>query len=223
MTQLLHFAEAAALQDLGTYIRRGRRINEQGIRLQAAGTVLAAWLPVMTPASMNSGIPAVLSLRTMALAEPSQADATVELSAISERLARMNPAEVELPLPPSRISAPWAAVTPPRSGWEDRGTISDATLRTVAQDGIAEVAEAVPDTAGAHVIERVRQTVWGRPLQPAAADAVTPPTVIPAGAAFGALSLGFLASGDDAVTGVHALGKWLRLSSSGGYILCRVP
>ncbi|GFZ80215.1 hypothetical protein [Nesterenkonia alkaliphila] len=212
MTQHLHFAEAAALQDLSTYIKRGRRINEHGIRLQAVGTVLAAWLPVMTPSTLTSRIPAVLGLRTMALAEPSTADVTVELASISERLARMNPVDVQLSLPPSRLNVPWAAVTPPRAGWQPVGTVPDAQLRAAAEAGIAEVAEAVPETAGAHVVEQVRETVWSRPLVHG----------IPAGAAFGALSLGFIRDHDDAATAVHTNGKWLRLTSAGGFILTRV-
>lgn len=211
MTQHLHFAEAAALQDLSTYIKRGKRINEHGIRLQAVGKVLAAWLPVMTPSTLTSRIPAVLGLRTIALAEETAADATVELASITERLARMNPAEVHLPLPPSRINVAWAAVTPPRSGWEPVGTVADDQLRTTAQQGIAEVAEAVPEAAGAPVVEQVRERVWSRPVD---YDA-------PAGAAFGALSLGFLGNQPDAVTTVHTNGKWVRLSSVGGFILSR--
>lgn len=211
MTQHLHFAEAAILQDLNTYISRGRRINEQGIRLQALGKVLAAWLPVMTPSTLTSRIPAVLGLRTMALAEESEADITVELSSVTERLARMNPVETTLALPPSRINAPWAAVTPPRSGWALRGTMRDADLRQVAQEGIAEVAEAVPQTAGPHVVEQVREHVWSLPLEHR----------MPKGAAFGALSMGFLQDGEDATSTIHTHGKWVRLTSAGGFILSR--
>lgn len=221
MTEQLRFADAASLQDLGMFVKRGRRINEQGIRLQAVGGVLAAWLPVMTPGSLNSTIPAVLGLRTMALSEPSQADVTVELASISERLARLNPAAMEMSLPAAGINAPWTAVTPPRSGWEPRGRLADSTLRATAENGISEVADVVPETAGAHVVEQVRERVWGRALEPAASDDVVAGTPIPAGAAFGALSLGFLAS-DGAVSDVFALGKWLRITSAGGFILCRV-
>ncbi|NLS08756.1 hypothetical protein HGQ17_01795 [Nesterenkonia sp. MY13] len=219
MTQHLHFAEAAALQDLNTFVKRGRKINEQGIRLQAVGTVLAAWLPVMTPSTLTSRIPAVLGLRTMALAEPSEADLTVELGAVAERLARMNPVDVQFPLPPSQINAPWAAVTPPRSGWEPAGTIRDAQLRQAAESGISEVARVVPETAGAHVVEQVRERIWGADLQeslPALNIAG-----IPAGAAFGAYSLGFLSDDETATSTVHTLGRWVRLSSAGGFILAR--
>lgn len=203
------------------FVKRGRKVNEQGIRLQAVGAVLAAWLPVMTPASLNSGIPAVLALRTMALAEPTSLDSTVELSSISERLARLSPAAVEVPLPPAEINAPWTAVTPPRSGWEPRGRLADSTLRGAAEAGISEVADVIPETAGAHVVEQVRERVWGRVIEPTPSDDVVAGTPIPAGAAFGALSLGFLGP-DGSVSDVYAVGKWLRITSTGGFILCRV-
>lgn len=210
--ETLLFAEAVSLQDLSTYIKRARRIQEQGIRLQAAGSVVAAWVPVMTPSSLTGALPAVLGLRTMALAQSSSADVTAELNSISERLARMNPAEAELSLPVSRLNAPWAAVTPPRSGWEPMGTISDDTLRSEAEAGIREISEAVPDTAGAAVVEQVRERVWGRTLEGG----------LPAGAAFGSYALNFLGAADSgAMTTVHRVGRWMRLSSQGGFILVR--
>ncbi|GAA3053028.1 MULTISPECIES: hypothetical protein [Actinomycetes] len=248
----LHFAEAVALQDLHTYIRRARRIQEQGVRLQAVGTVLAAWVPVMTPSSLVGRLPAVLGLRTMALTRSSRADVTVELSAITERLARMNPAETVLPLPPSRLSVPWAAVTPPRTGWQPLGELEDDVVRAAAEHGIAEIARTVPETAGAAVVEQVRERVWGRslaetaaestagastddvqaesaPADPADGPAASEGTAasaaaqaVPAGAAFGSHALNFLSpEGSGGRTAVHGLGRWLRLSSAGGHILCR--
>ncbi|GAB3844766.1 hypothetical protein [Nesterenkonia populi] len=212
MTQTLKFAEAAALQDLGTYVKRAKKIEQQGIRLQAVGPVVAAWVPVMTPSSLVGRLPAVLGLRTMKLGEASSADVTVELDSITERLARLEGSDVELSLPPSQVNAPWAAVTPPRSGWEPQGTVTDALLRETAEEGISRIADAVPDSAGAAVVEQLRERVWG--------DSVTQTPQIPAGAAFGAYSLGFLGSGDDA-TQVHTLGRWTRLSSKGGFVLAR--
>lgn len=216
----LHFAEAVALQDLSTYIRRARRIQEQGIRLQAVGSVLAAWVPVMTPGSLVGRLPAVLGLRTMALAEPSDSDVTAELSSITERLARMNPAETVLSLPPSRLTVPWAAVTPPRSGWEELGEIDDDVVRAAAEKGIAEIAETVPATAGAAVVEQVRERVWGRDLADLVGEA--DPRDVPAGAAFGSHALNFLAAqGAGGRTRLHSRGRWVRLTSVGGFILCR--
>ncbi|GAA1143659.1 hypothetical protein [Nesterenkonia lutea] len=219
MTESLRFAEAVSLQDLSTFIKRARRIQEQGIRLQAVGRVLAAWVPVMTPSSLTGELPAVLGLRTVALAEESQADVTAELSSISERIARMNPAETTLALPPSRLTVPWAAVTPPRSGWEPLGSLDDGELRSQAEAGIEEIAQAVPVSAGAAVVEQVRERVWGRSLSAVPDSAARQ---IPAGAAFGAHALNFLAGESvGGVTAVHRRGRWVRLSSQGGFILCR--
>ncbi|GAA1186403.1 hypothetical protein GCM10009674_26830 [Nesterenkonia xinjiangensis] len=219
-TEVLRFAEAVALQDLSTYIRRARRIQEQGIRLQVVGSVLAAWVPVMTPGSLVGRLPAVLGLRTMALAEPSDADVTAELSSITERLARLNPAETVLPLPPSRLTVPWAAVTPPRAGWEVQGELDDDVVRAAAENGIAEITETLPATAGAAVVEQVRERVWGRDLAELAGQAES--CEVPAGAAFGAHALNFLtAQGAGGRTTLHSRGRWVRLSSAGGFILCR--
>lgn len=221
MTDQLHFADAATLHDLGTLIKRARRVNEQGVRLQAVDTVLAAWLPVMTPSSLTSGIPAVLGLRTMALAQPSRVDVTVELDAISERLARLNPAEMSLSVPPSQINVPWAAVTPPRSGWAPRGIIPTATLRQAAEAGVEQVTLAVPTSAGAHVVEQVRQNAWSQPVVFGAEEDQTQELGLPAGAAFGAQALGFLSPDDDAEVQVLVNSRWIRLSTAQGHIISR--
>ncbi|GAA1817612.1 hypothetical protein [Nesterenkonia flava] len=217
---VLRFAEAAALQDLATYVARARRIQEQGIRLQTVGSILAAWVPVMTPSSLVGTLPAVLGMRAIRLAEASTVDATVELSSITERIARLGPAETELPLPPSRLNAPWAAVTPPRSGWQPAGSLKNAVLKSAAEEGIAQINQAVPTSAGAAVVEQVREKVWGAPLNVDAGNETRGRVALPAGAAFGAFALGFL-NGADAETQVHTQGRWARLSSRAGYILCR--
>lgn len=223
MSSQLHFTDAATLQDLSTFVRRARRIQEMGIRLQAVDKVLAAWVPVMTPNTLTSRLPAVLGLRTMALAEPSTCDVTVQLGSISERLARLNPAEMSLALPPATINAPWAAVTPPRTGWQPVGTVADAVLRDTADAGISEITQAVPQTAGAHVVEQVREQVWGRPIRSDLEDTDGAELEIPAGTAFGALSLGFLDSTGDGSTPVHRCGRWVRLNCAGGFIISRIP
>lgn len=241
MTEVLQFAEPASVQDLSRYIGRARRIQEQGIRVQGHGYVLAAWVPVMTPSSLVGRLPAVLGLRTMALSEESYADVTAEFSAFSERIARLGPADTELSLPVARLNAPWAAVTPPRSGWQHIGTVADDELRTVADKGVEAVTTAVPDRAGAAVVEQVRESVWSAPLtaeslqaQSPSRDAETadsgatheagsePSLEVPSGAAFGAQALGFLRpAGSQGQTELHAQGRWIRLTSAGGHILCR--
>ncbi|MBA2694930.1 MAG: hypothetical protein H0U62_03590, partial [Actinobacteria bacterium] len=45
---VLRFADVESLQDLSTYVARARHLDADGaIRLQAAGSVLAAWVRVL--------------------------------------------------------------------------------------------------------------------------------------------------------------------------------
>jgi hypothetical protein len=75
-----------------------------------------------------------------------------------------------------------------------------------------EVAEALPDQAGEALVRRVRSEVWGRPL----------PDLehVPAGAAFAAHSLGFLADPNEQVP-VYETGPWTRLSAERGHVLVK--
>jgi hypothetical protein len=115
----LHLADAEALADLGTYVARARTLDAEGaVRLQAAGTALAAYVGVLPGQGlMKHG--AVIGMRVMPLAEPAELDVTVPLAGITDRLARHEPGVVAtLPVPPTTVSAGWAAMAPPRSGWE---------------------------------------------------------------------------------------------------------
>jgi hypothetical protein len=60
-------------------------------------------------------------------------------------------------------------------------------------------------------VHRVRSEVWGRPIGGL--------EYVPAGAAFAALSLGFL-GGQDAVR-VYETGPWTRLSTAHGHVLVK--
>ena len=71
------FDDAASLADLGRYARRARALDEEAaVRLQADGSVLAAWVGVL-PGSGILGEGLVLGLRTVALAAPTQVDQAV--------------------------------------------------------------------------------------------------------------------------------------------------
>lgn len=145
----------------------------------------------------------------MALAEPSATDVTVSLSAVLDRLARAGADDVELPVPPSTVTESWTGVGAPRSGWELMGSRSDAALRKAAEAGIAEVAGIVPDKPGALIVNNARAAVWGRELDGSG---------LPAGAAFAALALGFLADGDQKL---YRAGRWFRLTGTRGHVLAR--
>jgi hypothetical protein len=210
LTQPLQFTDPRDLSDLRTFATRARSIDDGAIRLQASGPVLAAYVCVLRPRLLGEATPTILGLRTMALAHPAETDVTVPLSAVLDRLARAGENDVELPLPPVNVTESWAGVGAPRGGWELVGALQDAELRRSAEAGIAEVAGIMPDKPGALIVNNARATVWGRELPETGG--------LPAGAAFAALALGFLAGGEQQL---YRAGRWFRLSGSRGHVLVR--
>jgi hypothetical protein len=232
MGELL-FADSYTREDLRTYVKRAQYLDADGaIRLQSHGTALAAYVGVLPGQGlMTKG--AVIGLRVIALGEPADLDVTVSLASMSERLARRGISGFSIP--PSTVQAGWAALAPPRSGWERVGDVSLADLKAAATQGIAEIAEGVPEGSGAHAVAALRQRIWAR-------DTLTTPP-IPAGAAFAAYALGFLTSDPrkpDSRTSepravdpsapdslapenarVFAHGQWTRLSTASGHVLMR--
>ena len=206
---VLHLGDRDVAADLSTYLTRARALDPEGAaRLQASGTTLAVYVGVL-PGQGLLGKGTVLGLRVMALREAAEVDATVPVASVADRLARPG-SPTDLAVPPVGVSTGWAALTPPRSGWEPVGTLGADDLRAAAAAGIAEVSQGVPAGAGAHAVRSLRQQVWGRET------ATVPP--VPAGAAFAAYSLGFLT--DDPVA-VLACGRWTRLTSATGHVLLR--
>lgn len=210
----LHLADAESWRDLGTYLRRAKRLDPDGAaRLVGHGHVLAVYVSPLH----DGGLPVVLGLRTLALAAPSDVDVTVDLAALTDRLAR--PVEEPmLPVPPAEAAGvTWAGVSPPRSGWTPVGHVPTEALRQAAQHGVAEVAAGVPDVAGGPAVARLRAGVWGRSLEDAGLPAGTD---VPVGAALAADGLAFL---DDAGADVLAAGPWHRLTCGHGHVLVRRP
>lgn len=209
---LLVLEDQQGYADLRTFVTRARSLDEEGaVRLQAEGTVLAAYVGVL-PGRGLLGDGAVVGLRTMRLARPVSVDATVALGAVADRLAR--DLTDGLDVPPAGRSAAWAAVTPPRGGWEPVGSLPSAVLVETARAGIAEVAQGAPSGSGGHAVTDLRQRVWGRLTE------TVPP--VPAGAAFAAYVLGFVDLADqEARCDVVAHGRWTRLSSPRGHVLVR--
>ena len=207
MADLL-MADPETLTDLATYVSRARSLDADGaIRLQAQGLSLAAYVDVL-PGRGPSMTGAVIGLRVMALAEPADLDTTVSLASVSDRLARGRTAA--LSIPPTTVRVGWAAIGPPKSGWEVVGDLTAEELRTVATQGITEITQGAPEGSGAQVVAALRQRVWGR-------DSLTTPPV-PSGAAFAAYALGFLTQQG---ARVFAHGRWTRLSTATGHVLVR--
>lgn len=217
----LHLGDAG-YADLGTYVARARSLDEDGaMRLQADGDVLAAYVGVLAGRGLM-GDGAVVGLRTMRLAAPARLDTTVALASLADRLARRTPSSDDRPtpgapdpggfdVPTATVQVAWAAMTPPRSGWEPVGSLPADALEQVARAGIAEVATGAAAGAGGHAVSDLRLRVWGRLTQ------TVPP--VPAGAAFAASRLGFLDPA--AACTVAANGRWTRLSSPHGHVLVR--
>lgn len=209
----LVLADAESLQDLGRYAARARSVDGDGaIRLQAVGPILASWVGVL-PGSGLMGSGTTIGLRTSALAEPAELDVIVPLAAVSDRVARPGERAV-LPVPPMTVKAPWAALSPPRSGWQPVGSIGAAALQRIASEGIGEVADGTPDGAGAPAVTALRAQVWGRVV--AGGDEAAE---LPAALAFAAYALGFLTPGAESTVATN--GRWTRLSTPAGHTLTR--
>jgi len=112
--------------------------------------------------------------------------------------------------PAQSPSIQWAAVTPPRDGWQRRLGVSAAQLSEAAQAGVAQVAHSLPDSAGEAVVQKVRAEVWGQPLGKKKS--------IPWAAGFAVDALGFV---DGKSLAVHSVDNWIRLTSKHGYVLVK--
>ena len=201
--------DAQGYADLRTFVARARQLDEDGaVRLQADGTVLAAYVGVL-PGRGLMGDGAWSGCGRCGWAARRPLDATVALAAVGDRLARDTSAGLELP--PVTVQTAWAAMTPPRAGWEPVGSVDAEALVVAARAGIAEVAQGAPAGSGGQAVTDLRHRVWGR-----LTDTMPP---VPAGAAFAAYALGFL---DPALRcDVVAHGRWTRLSSPRGHVLVR--
>jgi hypothetical protein len=105
----------------------------------------------------------------------------------------------------------WAAISPPRGGWHTLPGMDGELLDTVARTGIDEVATAIPTGTGEQIVHRVRSEIWGRPI-----DGYD---FVPAGAAFAAVSLGFL--GEGGPVSIYESGPWTRLTTKRGHVLIK--
>ncbi len=203
--------DAPSLDDLQVFLSRAARVEDGSVRLIAGSGVLAVYCSVFVPAGILDESATVLGLRTLALTEPATFDAVVPMRSLQQRLERAQAEGLTtIGLPMEVNTAVWAAVSPPRGGWQARGEVAPALLDTAARAGIRDVASAVPDGAGEQIVRKVRFEVWGTPI-PGAEH-------IPSGAAFAAFALGFL--GEDPVR-VYETGPWTRLSTQRGHILIK--
>ncbi|MHA7276789.1 hypothetical protein [Arthrobacter sp. HLT1-21] len=210
----LVFTDPLVVADLRTFIARARAADDGAVRFQASGTVLAAYICILRPRILGEATPTVLGLRTMPLATPAHVDTTVALASVSDRLARLAETDAVLQIPPTTVTESWAGVLPPRAGWEPRGDLSSDLVEAAARNGIREVAQTVPNNPGALIVNSARGAIWGRTIEDLPVD-------VPAGAAFGAFALGFLAKGER--LSILSNGRWTRISTPRGHVLSRTP
>jgi hypothetical protein len=204
-------ADAPSLDDLHVFLSRATRVEDGSVRLIAGSGVLAVYCSVFTPAGILDESATVLGLRTVALSEPATFDAVVPLRSLLQRIERaQGEGTAHVGLPMEVNTATWAAISPPRGGWQAVGEVAPALLDAAARSGIRDVAAAVPDGAGEQIVRKVRAEVWGRPV-PGAEH-------LPSGAAFAAFALGFL--GEDPVR-VYDTGPWTRLTTHRGHVLVK--
>lgn len=175
------------------------------------GSALAVFACTQAPATLLDRLPVVLVMRAFALqaSMPGGLDSTVLGRALLDRLAREGTDEQGLVLPDSQVTAAWAGVLPPTTGWERTGEVDSASLTEVALQGAARVAAALPALPGEALVRSVRATVWGAEVAPG----------LPAAAAFAADAMGFLGAGSRARLGRSR--AWSRLTAQHGEVFVR--
>ncbi|MSR99741.1 hypothetical protein FYJ28_13050 [Arthrobacter sp. BL-252-APC-1A] len=212
--QSLRLADPQVTADLRNFVSRARSADDGAVRLQAVGEVLAAYVCVLRPRVLGEAMPTVIGMRAMPLGVPAELDTTVQLSAVADRLARLDSGDTELPVPPMTVSESWAGIAAPRAGWQHEAEVEVSLLEQAAHRGIKDVAARIPGNPGAAMVNNVRVPIWSEPIAGLAAE-------LPAGAAFAALTLGFLPKSGTA--SLFSNGRWLRLSTSTGHVLVRPP
>jgi hypothetical protein len=217
MTHTFTLPESLALRDLQVFLARAGRVEDGSARLIATNGVLAVYVAIFYPVGLLDQAPTVLGLRTLAVQDTPDFDAVVPVGSLLERVTRKldqgipDTEAVSVTLPMEVHTVTWAAISPPRGGWHEVEPTTAALLESVAKAGIDEVAEAIPTGTGEQIVHQVRSEVWGRPI-----DTLEH---VPAGGAFAALSLGFLADGSRVQ--ILETGPWTRLTTERGHVLIK--
>ena len=206
MSAQLLFPEPRSASDVLVFAQRAARLGDGTVRLRAQAGTLAVTSAPLAPQTLLESTPTVLGMRFTPIDPELECDLVVDAATLT-----VGADARALTLPDSAVTAPWAGVSPPRTGWEPLTVIDASTLAARAQWGITAVAEAVPDSAGEDVVRLIRAQVWGE-IDAEIAD-------LPRGVAFAAFALGFIGGGESAT--VHRSGPWTRVSLRRGHVLTR--
>ena len=211
MTNSIRFLDSRDMEDLSAYLTRARKLDDDGcVKVRAFGDILAVYVSPIFSGSLLGDGPTVLGLRTMRV-EKMELDATYSIASIQERLASALTEGLELALPAATSRAAWSGVTPPRQDWVETGTISQQQITQWAKDGIAEVANTLPSSAGSSIAAKVRLGIWGK--------TVSLEFHLPGAAAFAMAGLGFMQKDEE--VRVYTAKGWVRLSSAYGHVLSK--
>ncbi|MFT4258697.1 hypothetical protein [Microbacterium sp.] len=206
MPHPLVLADAETSKDVLTFVGRAARISDDGVRLQAAGGVLALTAAALAPHGLFDQTPTILAMRIV------HADPELECDIVVPALSAMDD-ERMLQLPESGLSPSWVGIAPPRGGWERAGVLAASVIAQRAQWGISAVARGTSPGSGEEAVRALRAAIWGEP------DAEL--GGLPRGAAFAADAFGFI-SGEEEVS-VSRSGRWTRLAFRRGHVLARGP
>lgn len=202
----LVLADSETARDVLTFVGRARQSSDEGVRLQAAGGVLALTAAALAPRGLFDQTPTVLAMRIV------HADPELECDIVVDELTADDDPR-RLILPETGRSPAWAGVAPPRSGWSRVGELSAATVARRAQWGIAAVAHGTAPGAGEDAVRALRAAIWGEPDDELAG--------LPRGVSFAAHAFGFV-SGEETVP-VTQSARWTRLAFRRGHVLSRGP
>lgn len=202
-----------AVQDLTQFVRRLVRAEGHEVRIVAQGRRLSVFGSTQHPKSLTDRLTLVMVHRGFVLQKPveGEIDKIVEARAVLDRLALQGDSGQEVRIPPVDLTAVWAGVLPPRTGWQATGIIDPFSMQVVANDGVHRVAQMLPESPGQALVDRARQQVWSLEIAPG----------IPAAAAFALDAMGFLR--DETEVRVRSTGTWISLSTRKGDIFVRKP
>ncbi len=206
MPHHLILADPDTAKDVRTFVGRATRITDEGVRLQAAGGVLALTTAALAPHGLFDQTPTILAMRIV------HADPELECDIVVDALAATDD-PVRLELPETGTSPAWAGIAPPRRDWAAEGSLAASVIAQRAQWGISAVARGAGPGSGEEAVRALRAAIWGEPDDDLDG--------LPRGVAFAADALGFI-SGEEQVP-VSRSGRWTRLAFRRGHVLSRGP
>lgn len=178
---------------------------------ESAKSILNVYGCLLAPRTFTDARPTVLVLRSVETATSENIRVLVHTRALLDRCAReVKDAKRALKIPPMTVSAAWASVLPPRSGWEPMGVVDPQSLLDVAEQIRLRIArEKIDLPASEH--EELFARVCTQEIFPQ----------VPAGAAYAGAAVGFFQTGE----AVHCLRtkNWIRLKTRQGQVLVRLP